>query len=70
MGNTDGMFKLGICYDKGNGVSQDKQKAIELYQRASDMGNTHAKNILVVCSAAGIGVSQNKKKSVESYKNG
>ena len=42
MGDINAMFNLAVCYDNGDGVSQDKEKAIELYQRASDMGNTYA----------------------------
>ena len=42
MGNTNAMVNLAVCYEKGYGVSQNKQKAIELFQKASNMGNTDA----------------------------
>ena len=65
MGNTDAMFNLGVRYDEGNGVSQDKQKSIELYQKAADMGFTNAMVNLGVCYEKGDGVSQDKKKAIE-----
>ena len=46
MGDTNAMFNLAFHYDKGDGVPQDKKKAIELYQKASDMGDTNAMNKL------------------------
>ena len=67
MGNTDAMFNLGVRYDEGNGVSQDKQKSIELYQKAADMGFTNAMVNLGVCYEKGDGVSQDKKKAVALY---
>ena len=64
MSNTNAMVVLGTCYEKGNGVSQDKKKAIGLFQQAADMGNTDAKAILDACSAAGVGVSQDKRRTI------
>ena len=40
LGSTDAMVNLAYCYEKGDGVSQDKKKAIELLQQAAELGNT------------------------------
>ena len=34
------MISLGLCYEKGDFVNQDKRKAVELFQRAADLGNS------------------------------
>ena len=62
------LFDLGLCYEKGDGVPQDKKKAIELLQKAAEMGNTDAMNKLGVCHyEKGDGVSQDKKKATELF---
>ena len=66
-GNTNAMLNLGFCYMNGDGVPQDKKKAIELYQKASDMGNTNAMFKLALCYEKGDGVSQDKKKAIELF---
>jgi len=38
LGNVDECFKLGWMYSKGEGVRQDKSKAVELYTKACDGG--------------------------------
>ena len=55
---------LVIAFWKGNGVSQDKKKAIELLQIAADMGNTDAKAILAACFEKGNGISQDKRRTI------
>ena len=51
----------------GCGVTEDKKKATELYQRASDMDNSDAMNNLGTCYMKGCGVIEDKKKAVELY---
>jgi TPR repeat protein len=41
------MTNLGYLYANGQGVTQDYQKARELYQKAADAGNAWAKNELL-----------------------
>ena len=36
--NPCGLYYLGRLYDEGRGVGQDRDKAIELYQKAVDLG--------------------------------
>ena len=59
------MYNLGLCYEHGDGVEQDKHKAFELYERASEMGNSNAIYALGVCYEHGDGVEQDKHKSFE-----
>ena len=62
MGNTRGMINLAISYENGDGVSQDKQKAIELYQRAIDMGNA-----LAIYNLGCFYLKEDKKKAIELF---
>ena len=66
VGDPFSMLHLGVCYEDGDCVSQDKQKAIELYQRAADMGDTNAMFNLAVWHENG-GVSKDKEKTIELY---
>jgi len=56
-----------LCYENGKGVPQDEKKAIELYQRASDMKNANALVHLGDFYENGKGVPQNLEKAIELY---
>ena len=46
-GNKDAQFMLGQCYEKGQlGVAKSKEKAKELYRKASSQGHQEAKKML------------------------
>ena len=36
------VFQLGLQYDEGNGVQENKAEALRLYREADAMGNVHA----------------------------
>ncbi|EXX56613.1 uncharacterized protein OCT59_023531 [Rhizophagus irregularis] len=40
--NPNAINMLGYCYDYGFGIDVNKQKAVELYQKAADLGNSDA----------------------------
>lgn len=40
-GNAKGCFQLGALYEKGDGVVQNKYKAVSLYTQACNGGETH-----------------------------
>lgn len=42
-GNDEAQYKLGFCYENGQGVAQDKVEATKWYQKAADQGNIDAK---------------------------
>ncbi len=65
--NVRGLFNLGCCYDKGNGVTRDYKKAHELYMKAAEQDYAGAYNNLGVFYAEGKGVKKNKKKAFEYY---
>ena len=69
MGNPTGMFKLGVCYDFGEGgLTKDEAKAVEWYQKAAEAGNAAAMNNLGYAYEYGKGgLTNDKAKAVEWY---
>lgn len=45
-GNLESVVKLGAMYERGEGVAQDRKRAIELYRYAADRGNEAAMELL------------------------
>ena len=45
-GNLESIVKLGVMYEKGEGVAKDRNKAIELYKMAADRGYQPAQELL------------------------
>ena len=64
-GNALGQRCLGICYDEGNGVSQDHKIAAEWYEKAAIQGDPVAQLNLGLSYAEGQGVKKDKKKAIE-----
>ncbi len=45
-GDAEAMYRLGLLYKLGKGVSPDRSEALHWYQRAADMGNAKAEYLL------------------------
>ena len=45
-GDAGGMYSLGIMYEHGYGVAQDREQAVTWYRKAAALGDEHAKNHL------------------------
>ena len=63
-----GCFSLGVMYEKGEGVVEDKGKAMELYKKACDGGNMRGCSNLGLKYENGEGVVEDKGKAVELFK--
>jgi GTPase SAR1 family protein len=61
------MCNLGLCYEYGKGATKSAEKAVELYQRASDLGNATAMFNLALCFRNGNGVAKNFEKAVALF---
>lgn len=66
--DAEATFYLATLYETGNGVAQDMTKAIELYQKASDMGYGIAQSNLGDIYYEGRGVDKDLAKAVMLYK--
>ena len=66
-GHKESQYYLGVCYDLGNGVSQDYAKAVSWYEKSAKQGNAQAQYNLGLCYDLGKGVSQDYAKAVYWY---
>lgn len=41
-GNADAQYYLGVMYDNGNGVQQDRAQAVGWYRKAAELGHVGA----------------------------
>ena len=68
LNNGKGCNDLGIRYEKGEGVTKDKSKAVAFYKKACDLKFSYGCNNLGTNYYYGQGVSKDLSKSVEFYK--
>ena len=45
-GNAAAQYNLGVCYQKGLGVSKDMHEAVKWYRKAAEQGDVDAQNVL------------------------
>ncbi len=67
-GDAEAMFKLGVRYFDGDGVSRDAAEAFRWWKRAADAGNVKATFNVGACYAKGEGVSQDWTQAVAWYR--
>ena len=66
IGSGDASLKLGVCFDEGDCVAQDKMMAVELYQQAAEIDNVDALYMLGVWNECGDD-PKDKKAAFESF---
>lgn len=66
-GHKKAQYRLGRCYDKGNGVEENDQQAFAWYQKAAAQGHTKAQYQLGKCYKDGEGVTKDRKKAFEWF---
>jgi TPR repeat protein len=59
---------LGNCYERGDGVPKDQERAVDLYRLAADKGLPQAQFNLGNCYKNGIGISVDGKEAARWYK--
>ncbi len=64
-GDHDAQVRLGLMYDKGEGVSQDYHEAFKWFTKAAEQGNARAQLNLGIMYNSGEGVEEDY---VEAYK--
>ena len=67
-GNADAQCNLGVCYEKGQGVTKDYTQAVYWYRKSAEQGDAHAQNNLGVCYKYGQGVSKDMVEAGRWYK--
>ncbi len=66
-GHKKAQYRLGRCYDKGNGIPEDDQQAFIWYEKSAAQGYAKAQYQLGKCYKDGEGVAKDRKKAVELF---
>ena len=45
-GDADAQYNLGVCYEKGRGVTQSYDEAVKWFRKAAEQGYSRAKDSL------------------------
>jgi len=67
-GNKKAQYRLGRCYDKGRGTTENDQLAFMWYEKSANQGYAKALYQLGDCYKDGDGVKKDRKKAVELFK--
>ena len=67
MGSLEGYCNMGYCYEQGQGVVLNSQKAYEHYLYAAEHGSTRGCMCVANCYINGIHVEQDMAKALEWY---
>ena len=65
--STEAQYNLAIMYDEGDGIEQDKQKAVYWYTKAAKQGLSEAQYNLVLLYDKGDGIEQNRSLAKKYY---
>jgi len=67
-GDAEAQFKLGVMYDKGQGVPQDDAEAVKWYRKAAEQGDADAQFKLGFMYINGRGVPQDNAEAVKWFR--
>lgn len=62
------MFKIGMCYKNGNGLTKSIEKALEFFTLAADYGDATSMYMMADILYSGEEVAKNEKKALECFK--
>jgi len=66
-GHKKAQYRLGFCYDKGRGVTEDDTKAFYWYGKAAAQGHAKAQYQLGRCYKKGEGTDKDQTKAVKYF---
>ena len=66
-GHKKAQYRMGRCYDKGNGVREDDKQAVAWYAKSAAQGYAKAQYQLGKCYKNGEGVTKDVKKAFEYF---
>jgi TPR repeat protein len=66
-GNVQAQYTLGLMYEQGYGVTQDKSRAVLCYRKAAEEGHVQAQYRLGYLSRHGQGVPRNLQQAALWY---
>lgn|GEM_PF-2262425 len=66
--DPEAQYQLGLLLDKGEGVTQDKSRAISWYRRAAELNYAKAQFLLGILYDQGLGVTQDYAQALTWYR--
>jgi hypothetical protein len=66
-GDSEGMWKFGLCYEEGREVNQNVDIAYYWYHKSAAAGNPEGMFLLGLCYEFGVGTIENKKEALAWY---
>ena len=66
-GHKKAQYRLGRCYDKGNGIKEDDKQAVRWYSKSADQGFAKAQYELGKCYKNGEGIEKNRTMAVKYF---
>jgi uncharacterized caspase-like protein len=67
-GDKNAMFRIGLIYENGNGVNEDKAEAMRWYRKAADAGDKSSMFRIGLMYGNGWGVKRNYDEAVRWYR--
>jgi len=67
-GHRKAQYRVGRCYDKGRGVTEDDQLAVQWYEKSAKQDYAKAQYQLGKCYKDGEGVEKNRAKAIELFR--
>ncbi len=68
LGYVEAQYRLGCCYESGDGVAEDEYMAFHWQQLAANQGHAAAQRFLGYCYECGAGTGQNETKAAQWYR--
>ena len=62
-GHKKAQYRVGRCYDKGHGVTEDNQKAYQWYLKGAQQGHAKSQYQLAKCYMKGKGITKDTTKA-------
>jgi|GEM_PF-6262784 len=66
-GIPEAMYNLGVCYERGDGVNKNLEKAVLWYKKAAEMNYAKAQHNLGVCYYNGMGIAKDENEAARLF---
>lgn len=66
-GIAEAQYRLGLCYENGNGIRKNRKTAVNWYKKAAELGFAEANNHLGFCYENGICVTADITEAIKFY---
>lgn len=66
-GHKKAQYRMGRCYEKGNGVAKDEKQAFKWYSKSAEQGYAKAQYQVGKCYKEGEGTVKDRKKAIHYF---